>query len=320
MSFRQLISSGKPAILFEIVPPKLNDSPDQIASLVNLASHLCLTGQVQAVNIPEIREEGSSSHQPGRLLPKMAPRVLAKAIINETKNPNQVIINRCVPFLPPAGQKRWLIRTYQNYAVRNLVIVGGLKDPSAYSGWSVLEAAQFINRDLKKEMPEVDYCCGGICIPQRRTADPVWDEPQRLITKAKAGIEFFTTQVIFDQDPVCQLLRDYDQLCQQENERPRMIFLSLAPVSCSQDLVFFQKLGIKFPTGIIQKFNQASPEMGKLSCKLIPEIFSDIMTFMTGHDLKIPIGINLEYITRRNLDLTQKLIPLLKPIVNDDQA
>lgn len=315
MDFCNQVRLGLPTVIFEIVPPNRRSSPDETDFLVSQAIKLYQEKKVDCFNIPEIREETYQGGRAGKLATKIEPRVLAQQIQRRLKDKHGVIVNRGVPFLPVPQQKKWLASTYQKFGVRNLVIVGGEKKPADYSGWSVVDAARFINQNHSPKKQKLDYFCGGICIPQRRNPNSEWDEPARLLTKAQAGIEFFISQVIFETRPVCRLLADYDRLCRQKGRRPKMIFLSFAPIFHLYDLDFLKKLQVSFDPEIEKKLNRAKSSLPSISLGLTKQLLSDILAFKRRQGLATPLGLNIEYLTRPNFNGGVAMIKPLKEIL-----
>jgi 5,10-methylenetetrahydrofolate reductase len=309
MRLRDRVVEGSPSVLFEIVCPKKNVSREKFNSLVDLAARLCSSGQVEAINLPEIRGEERLGGKSGKLADKIEARRFAKAVNRRLGHRHQTVVCRSVPHLPPERQKRWLLRTYREFGVRNLVIVGGERHPDDYPGWSVTEAAEYVTNSL--EHASAPYFCGGICIPHRRFPGTDWDEPSRLIQKGQAGLEFFITQIIFDAAPVCRLLLDYQRLCRQKGHRPKMIFLSFNPVSSPRDLAFLEKLGVKF-SPISKKLLARDHRRAEASLEVTNQLLQDILSFKHRHHLSVPLGLNIGYVSGHNLSLSQKLIAPLK--------
>ena len=83
---------------------------------------------------------------------------------------------------------------------------------------------------------ELTTCLGGITIPSRL------GEGERIRRKHTAGLDFFTTQVLFDSNDIVWLI-------QQLNGVEARVFLSFAPVTLSRDIQFLRWLGERLSTG-----------------------------------------------------------------------
>src|SRR5206468_3331961 len=68
-------------------------------------------------------------------------------------------------------------------------------------------------------------------------------EVDRLVEKTRAGCDFFTTQVLFEAEPMATVLRAYGRRCSSQNLKPATVLLSFAPVSDYQDIEFLVWLG-----------------------------------------------------------------------------
>src|SRR5581483_11710142 len=111
MPFRtKLKNLSQPIILYELIPPKVGDSA---ALEQNIAFVRELAGQVDAINIPEIREETRRGVRKTPQPPRIEPRVFAKAIQEEAAA--RTIINRVTVHESPEEQTRWLAETNRDF-------------------------------------------------------------------------------------------------------------------------------------------------------------------------------------------------------------
>src|SRR5262249_2812707 len=148
---------------------------------------------------------------------RIEPRSFAKAISVATGM--ETVINRVTVHESPAVQARWLEETYQDYGVKNLILVGGESRSIAYPGPSVREAAALAKTE------ELEFFLGGITIPTRS------QEAARIRQKYAQGLRFFTTQVLFDSNDIVDLIQSLNGLDVR-------IFLSFAPISDTKDVEF----------------------------------------------------------------------------------
>jgi 5,10-methylenetetrahydrofolate reductase len=84
---------------------------------------------------------------------------------------------------------------------------------------TVSEAAQLV--DYRQ------FVSGGIWLPERHRNKV--DEHHRMAEKVKAGVTFFTSQVIFSADLAIWAIRDYDELCKATGDKPARLILTFAP-------------------------------------------------------------------------------------------
>jgi 5,10-methylenetetrahydrofolate reductase len=214
-----------------------------------------------------------------------------------------------------------LIRTYHEFRVENLVLVGGESSQIRYPGPSVLETATWITEYLNRgrwpydssrpAIPPTDFFLGGITIPTRRKPDPERDEPARLIQKSRRGIQFFTSQVLYEPFSMQRLLRDYAALCQAEGVPPCRVFLSFAPVSSPSDVQFLKWLGVEIPPDVEQELLKGWLGVAWRSIRVAERVLQDILDFVSAEHIAVPLGLNVEHITSRNFEVSAEMIARL---------
>jgi hypothetical protein len=144
---------------------------------------------------------------------------------------------------------------------------------------------------------------GGITIPSRK------NESERIRAKARAGIEFFTSQVLFDSNDVVWLV-------QRLNGLQARVFLSFAPVSHRRDLQFLRWLGADIPQNL-DRFLLGSedgvaahaPTCLERSLDLAQRILMDVFDNLPPDPP--PLGLNIEHINRRNFSPAIKMLDRL---------
>ncbi len=323
MRLRSKIERAKrPVVMYEIIPP-VERSRKDLASYAERLSRLLSHTHIDAVNIPEVRDETTRGERPVKALPKVEPRLFG-ALLQEALG-IEAVVNRCVVYANRANQQDWLIKTARDLGIENVVLVGGESSAISYPGPSVTEAAEIITRYLNRGLRKVDdghpeaigeptdFFCGGIVIPQRRRPRTSRDEPLRLIRKAEAGLEFFTSQVLYEAESTKWLLRDYAKAAAERGVEPKRIFLSFAPVSSRRDMDFLKWLGVEIPTDVASYvLEPTEPDrVRERSLEVASRVLREILDCVAREGLGIPIGINVEHITRKNfgvsVEMTQKL-------------
>lgn len=209
-----------PVTLFEVVPPA-PEPPEFIQeSLDNLGR---VKQFVDGVNIPEIHDEDRGAERISQFVPRLEPRVYGSRIRDQLKM--EVVLNHVV--VRDADPKTWFRETYKQWGLENIILVGGEASGVSYPGPSVTETAALVRSE------GLPVALGGITIPSRK------NESDRIRAKAKAGIDFFTSQILFDSNDVVWLV-------QRLNGVEARIFLSFAPVTHRRDLQFLRWLGQTF--------------------------------------------------------------------------
>ena len=278
---------AQPVILHELIPPKLG-APAELDE--NLSYIQELTGIADAINVPEIREETRQGARRTRLPERMEPRVFAQAIHGSCGM--ATVINRVTVHEAHAEQRQWLKESYDDFGIRNLILVGGESRKTQYPGPSVLEAAA-----LSREAG-VEFLLGGITIPSRT------HEVMRIRQKYHQGLNFFTTQVLLDSNDVVDLIQGLNGLDVR-------IFLSFAPISDSRDVEFLRWLGVDVPKNVAWSIAQVD-EPGKAvektvtqACKILTDVFDHLPPHPPG------LGINVEQISRRNHGPARRMLGML---------
>lgn len=315
----------QPVVIFEIIPPAKR-SLDAFRDKAQRLSSLLSRTHVDAINIPEIRKGMGHSNRPTRFGAKTEPRVFA-AVIQHMLGID-TIVNRITVHDQSPAQYEWLKSTYHDYGVENLVLVGGESPEEAYPGPSVTKmgdmVTKFLNHgwqesDIGSNQPirlRTDFFCGGVTIHTRREEDPALDEPARLITKARHGIQFFMSQASYEAQSSQALLTDYNNACLDQHVEPKRIILSFAPVSSPRDLQFLKWLGVHIPPEVetyLLHGGKAS-QISERSLKVCRDILSSVLNHVLKHQLTVPLGINVEHIMNHNFSVSIEMIQELSAL------
>lgn len=281
----KLLHPSIPVIFFEMVPPAAG-KPDALDAAVEEVKKV--RGLVDAINLPEIRDENRGTDRTHRFVERIEPRTLGARILRETGM--DVVVNRCVVYEP--DQAAWFRDTHKQFGIMHVVLVGGESSAIRYPGPSVLEAAG----QLKSA--QLPMSLGAITIPSRL------HEAERIRRKHAAGMVFFTTQILFDSNDIVGLI-------QRLNGLEARIFLSFAPVSHARDLAFLRWLGADIPQDLDRfllhgEAADASEQAGAAavetafnrSLNLAQRILMDVFDNLPPDPP--PLGLNIEHINRRN--------------------
>jgi 5,10-methylenetetrahydrofolate reductase len=279
-----------PVTLFEVVPPAA-DQPKAIdESLVELRK---VKPFVDGINIPEIFDEDRGAERTSKFVPRVKPRLLGLRIQNELGA--EVVLNRVVVRDPQP--EVWFRETCLERGMRQIILVGGESAGVRYPGPNVTEAAAWVRRE------GLPVTLGGITIPSRK------NESDRIRAKARAGIEFFTSQVLFDSNDVVWLV-------QRLNGLQARVFLSFAPVSHRRDLQFLRWLGADIPQnldrfllGSEEGATAPAPTCLERSLDLAQRILMDVFDNLPPDPP--PLGLNIEHINRRNFSPAIKMLDRL---------
>jgi len=280
MCFRQaLLHPAVPMTLFEVVPPAAAKPEALESSLHELQQ---LRGRVDAINIPEIHDEDRPGERTSKFIERVEPRILGSRVKRELGI--DAVINRVTVHDPEP--ERWFRETCGPWDIPNWVLVGGESKGISYPGPNPAEAASLV------KSLGLPVSLGGITIPSRV------NEPDRIRKKHAQGVDFFTSQVMFDSNDLVWLI-------QRLNGVDARIFLSFAPVSTRRDLEFLRWLGVDIPRDL-DRFLIGSEQAGaavadtclERSINLAQRILMDVFDNLPPDPP--PIGLNIEHITRRN--------------------
>jgi hypothetical protein len=245
---------------------------------------------VDAINLPEIRDEELPGERTYKFVPRVEPRGLGARIRRELKA--DVAVNRVVVHEP--DQLSWFRRTCEEFGIENFVLVGGALPEFPYPGPSVVEAAQQIRA------ARLPACLGGITIPSRD------HESDRVRAKNAAGLEFFTSQILFDSNDAVWLI-------QRLNGLSARVFLSFAPVSHPGDLKFLRWLGADIPPDLdrfLLHGKEGSSAPGEAcferSLTLAQRILMDVFDNLPPDPPAL--GLNIEHINQRNYQSAVRML------------
>ena len=280
MSFHNvLLNPSVPVTLFEVVPPAAA-KPEALESSLNELRQV--RGLVNAINLPEIHDEDRPGERTSKFVARVEPRLFGSRIQRELGI--DVVLNHVtVHDLDP---ERWFRETLEESGISNWVLVGGESKEIHYPGPPPGEAAR-LAKSLSRPVS-----LGGITIPSRV------DEPERIRKKQAEGIEFFTSQVMFDSNDLVWLI-------QRLNGVEARIFISFAPVSHRRDLEFLRWLGVDIPRDLDRFLLGSEPGATAppetcldRSLNLAQRILMDVFDNLPPDPP--PIGLNIEHINRRN--------------------
>lgn len=303
-TFAQKVRNGGKIVLYEFLPPPKNLLEKDLTSSLKIFSALVKEHGVDAINIPEVREEERSGKRNAPTMVKLEPRVVSSYF--KKFDDCDVVINRPVVYHGWKKQKKWLSDTYHEYGIRNMVFVGGESSRVSYPGLSVTDTARAIFSKHKAEFS--DIFLGGITIPTRK------NEADRVFKKSQAGIEFFTTQVLYEAEKSKKFLLNYAKLCKKAKVKPKTIFLSFAPVVAPSDIDLLVWLGVEVSKKTADKLKTGWIGMGFRSVAVCEKVLLDVLQFAKKQHIDIPIGLNVEHISRHNFELSFLLLNRLSDI------
>lgn len=295
-------------LLFEIVPPEKEKREARLKQHTACLNQLLNEIEVDALNIPEIQDESKKNDKGERLSPykkRVQPRNYAKSLSREFDT--EFIINRVAVKHSHHHQEKWMLETYHEFDIKNIIIVGGESSRIEYEGPSVTTGNKIVKEYLNRgkfrykegEIPPTDFTIGNICIPTRRRDD--LDEPERMYHKLRAGADFFTSQIIAEPDFPISLMKDFSELLIEEEIDPPMIFWSFSPISSQIDVNFLRWLGVHIPEKT-ENLILGSSNPASASAELLQTVWEKMLDFNRQLPVPIPMGINISVMGLRNFE------------------
>ena len=95
-------------------------------------------------------------------------------------------------------QTDWIKETFYDYDIENLILVGGESSKIEYSGPSVNSTSEYITRDLNTGRFDS-------FVEELQSLVEILNL-KGLLRKGSNGIEFFTTQVLYDSEKIKKML------------------------------------------------------------------------------------------------------------------
>lgn len=311
-----LTASGHRPVLYELLPPPEDAKPEDRREFLRIIEKLLGDVHVDAINVPEVRNEaGQTSAKGAYTVGKGDPRPFARELCQYFPH-IPVIVNHVVVSDPMDVLQRWVGESYDQFGLRALIVVGGESRHVRYVGPTVRQAAEWITRKFNRTVVADPLVVGGITIPSRRHTEQTRDEPERLLNKARSGMDFFTSQVIYESEAMKRLLEDYDTACRNAGASPKRIMISFAPISSKKDVQFLRWLGVDIPGAVEQKLEEGWIGMGWRSVEICQAVLQDILDFVSARNIAVPLGINVEHIMKYNVELSKELLVHLSKQLN----
>ena len=292
----------RPVVVYEILPPREKDGT--LNSYATNISSLLSQTHIDAINIPEVRDEVARGERPVKNQVRAEPREFGQLLQDIVGI--ESIVNRVVVHHKLEEEIIWFEETYNKYEIENLIAVGGESRKIAYPGPSVNQTLQAIKKNEK-----LDILCGGISIPSREK------ESLRLIEKSENGSEFFTTQVLYDSSKIIKMISHYQKRCDAQKTFPRRLLLSFAPVSSKKNIDFLKWLGVDIPKDTELYLNENSKKMTNRSMEIATTVLNETLDYLNENKIVVPIGLNVEHIMSYNFQASIEMLQELARIYRE---
>ncbi|EQD74451.1 hypothetical protein B1B_02659 [mine drainage metagenome] len=261
------------------------------------------------MNVPELVEE---NHEGKPRYNSVYTRILANSIASALGV--DAIVNKVVVHLTGYPEfMKWFKNTTDN-GIRNIIFVGGNTRHHRYPGPSVPEANITIQNYLRSNRKE-SVTIGNISLPERR------EEAMKMLYKTISGARFFTTQMLFAHRQIVHVLSEYGSLCASAGLEPATVLLSFAPLKSTADLNLLDFLGVDIPENIKEHILEEGSIEGASRRSLMNalSVYREVLSSLDKSKDKVPIGINIEQLTKSNLPLSVKMLDSFSKVIDLDR-
>ena len=292
----------RPVVAYEILPPREKDGT--LNSYAASISSLLSQTHIDAINIPEVRDEIARGERPVKNQLRAEPREFGRLLQDIVGV--EAIVNRVVVHQKLKDELKWFEETNKIYEIENIITVGGESRSIVYPGPSVNEALTAI-----KKNQNINLLCGGISIPSREK------ESLKLIEKSENGSEFFTTQVLYDSSKMIKMISHYQNRCDDNKTFPRRLLLSFAPVSSEKNIKFLKWLGVEIPAETEKSLMKDLSKMTEKSMEIAVNVLQQTLNHLNENDIIVPIGLNVEHIMSYNFQASIEMLQELSRIYRE---
>jgi hypothetical protein len=275
-------------VLLEACPPALVDREKAYAVLRQ--SFSCYNS-FHIVSIPDIQDNTEFQRERSRV-----PNDEFASWVGELTSKPLSLYKVCTS-CTAAELEQWLDEA-RTLGCEDVILVGGDSSDKKYKEGALRVGSAAAVAQAR------GFRCGGIIIPTRRkqfvSRPASVDETERLITKVRThGIQFFTTQILYEGEWMSCLLLDLVRRMETA-ELPKM-FLTFSPFVCFEDIAFARKtLGVYMPSDV-SRFLRGARSMREASISSLLLVWERLATFAA--EIGYPedkLGVNVEYLDSRN--------------------
>jgi len=295
--FEDLVKNkDKGLCLYGTVPPRKTTPLDKVTLMAKrLVEDIEKLG-VDALVIYDVQDEPSRSGEcrPFPFAPSHEPEVFAKIIKEFITVPLECIIYRALPYISRDEFPEFLEYVHNESKCDTIAFVGG---PTKYNGLSVVEAS-----DIASKSPH-NFCIGGVTLAERHR--DTGNEGKVVAAKVEHGLSFFTSQVVYNADNAISFLRDYNELCQQEQRSPARIIFTFAPFGRQETADFLEWLGVELPKGTVKRvLSRCSPQARvEEANEICRENLKRILDACERYGIDVPIGFNAECVSKHKEEI-----------------
>ncbi len=274
-------------LMFNVIPPPLKWSNDKVERKAYEVSNILKAGNINIVGIPEVIDETTRGTRTLTYQPKIDNRIFSVKIKEFFPKVN-LLVYKVTPIISKDEFIHWLEETVYKYNINQCVFVGGESSKKKYPGINPIKAIEYGRKYNIK--------IAGITIFTRQ------NEPQRLLEKTIAGMEFFISQIVFELKNAHRVVEEYCNLCSKKGIQPRPIYISIAPLASLEDYKFIKWLGVEVPLETERYITEHSQEIESRTTRVLEGLINQLIEF------NWKCGINIEHVLYNNLQLASYLV------------
>lgn len=291
-------------LLYGLTPPSLTTDPERADEIARATLARLDRVPLDGLILYDVDAEGdrSADPRPFPFMPMMDPADFLDRHLSGWTGP--VVVYRAVGKYAEADVGRWLTDVDDDRVLT--VLVGAASREQAVK--TRLTDAYRLHAGMDPR-PSI----GGVCIAERHVTSG--QEHRRMLSKQRAGCDFFVSQVCYDLDHTRDLLSDYVYLCRDEGTAPRPVVFTLAPCGSLKTLEFMSWLGIDVPRWLRTELSRSQDPLTESYDQCVTN--ARALIGFCRH-LGLPFGINVESLTNRrveieaSVDLAQEIAGLLR--------
>lgn len=277
-------------------PPKSDTPVEQVDTIAQKLLERVSDIDVDGFIVYDIQDEGSRINTPRPFPFKSThdPRLYASLLNNKSTRP--VITYKSVGKLSVEDIHQWADEAWQEYNIRDLVLVGSPSHKSEVS-LSLDDAYKALQEN------EHNFFTGGITIAERHASKG--NEHQRLIEKYQQGCNFFISQAIYNPQATIDQLTRYAIECKKLGLKPQRIILTFSPCGSEKTLEFIEWLGVSVPEATsLRILNAEKPlyESIRICCNSLQQILDAVIPY------NLPLGLNIESLTNRKEEIDGSIL------------
>jgi len=283
-------------------PPRDTTSDEQMREIAGKLLSRLEALEYDGLIVYDIQDESARIDTPRPFPFKQTrdPREYSRLIAELSER--ETITYKSVAQRDRADFERWLDEAWNDFGLRNLVLVGS---PSSEG-------------DIRLALPQAyaalnehpyPFHLGGVTIAERHALKG--NEHERLLDKQVNGVEFFVSQAVYNPQATIDLLACYARSCRERGVEPRRIVLTFTPCGSAKTLEFMEWLGISVPPATRWRILDAQNPLAE-SIRICQNSLEQILEACMP--LGLPLGLNIESLTNRKeeIDASIQLYRLLK--------